>query len=473
MKTKVLVVDDDPDILAALEKRLGMLGHEAVSAEDGEQALRQIETEAPQLVLLDLEMPTLSGLEVLKRMRGSKSGPEENVPAFPSGYELVTPPVVVMTAYGSISKAVEAMKAGAYDFLTKPFDFEHFSIVIQRVLHRTALVKHVQHLQQEVNSRYNTAIGKSPRMREIFEIGKRAAQSRETMLLLGETGTGKDHLARLIHKWSPHHAGPFMAVNCSAFPETLLENELFGHERGAFTGATEMKEGKIEAADGGTVFLDEIGDMPPQLQGRLLRLLQDKEFHRVGGTKSIQVNVRFIAATNKDLIKSIEQGTFREDLYFRLNILSITMPPLRERMEDLPILADHFLTRQGPSLQGQPWRLSGTALDAMMHYRWPGNIRELENVIARATILTNGPELQPEHLRLEALDGLGKGQTSTTRERLPYRESMEMHSRYLVLEALKQTGGNQTRAAESLQMHRSYLARLLKRLGISNHPVSS
>ncbi len=472
MKEKILVVDDDPDILAALEKRLGMLGYQTVLAEDGEHALQQIEQEIPHLVLLDLELPKLSGLEVLKQMKGHLKSERIGEPNFPNGYELVNPPVLVMTAYGSIHKAVEAMKCGAYDFLTKPFDFEHFSIVIRRVLQQMALGKHVHHLQQEVNSRYETMVVKSPKMKEIFEIAKRAARSQETILLLGETGTGKDHLARAIHRWSTQHAGPFMAVNCSAFPETLLENELFGHEKGAFTGAMELKEGKIEAAEGGTVFLDEIGDMPAPLQGRLLRLLQDKEFHRVGGTKPVQVNVRFIAATNKDLVTGIERGTFREDLFFRLNILSITLPPLRERMEDVPCLAEHFLNRQKPLWENSPFALSSRAQDAMMHYSWPGNIRELENVLARATILTNRPDIQPEHLRLETLQIQHKEQGMIGSKDLAYRESMEMHSRFLVLEALKKTGGNQTRAAESLQMHRSYLARLLKRLGISTNPVT-
>lgn len=472
MKEKILVVDDDPDILLALEKRLGMLGYRTTLAEDGEQALTSIQKESPHLVLLDLELPKLSGLEVLKQLRGIVANETETEPDFPAGYELVHPPVVVMTAYGSVSGAVDAMKCGAYDFLTKPFDFEHFSIVIQRVLERTALVKQVHYLRHEVNSRYDKLVAKSPKMIEVLEMSKRAARSSETILLLGETGTGKDHLARLIHRWSGQHAGPFMAVNCSAFPETLLENELFGHEKGAFTGATELKEGKIEAANGGTVFLDEIGDMPAQLQGRLLRLLQDKEFHRVGGTKPIQVNVRFVAATNKDLLKGIEQGTFREDLFFRLNILCFTLPPLRERMEDLPYLVEHFLARQGQAPNMAPYVLSSPAEKAIMHYRWPGNIRELENVLARATILMNGEDIQPEDLRLESSDLLGEEKFPTLSGEMSYREAMERHSRVLVSEALKQTGGNQTRAAEALQMHRSYLARLLKRFGISHAPVS-
>ena len=469
MKAKVLVVDDDGDIAVALQQRLQMLGYESVLAEDGEQAFVQIQQESPHVVLLDLELPKLSGLEVLRRLRDQTGKCTIEGSAEPPGYELVRPFVIVMTAYGSIDDAVEAMKCGAYDFLTKPFDFDHLAMVLQRVLERTSLLKEVEYLREEVNNRYAKIIGTSAAMQKALGVAQQVASSHETVLLLGETGTGKDILARSIHRWSGQRNGPFMAVNCSAFPETLLENELFGHEKGAFTGATEKREGKIEAADGGTVFLDEIGDMPYQLQGRLLRLLQDQEFHRVGGTKSIKVNVRFIAATNKDLQKGITNRTFREDLFFRLNILPITLPPLRERMGDLPELANYFVARHCRHTKKKDIQLTVCALEAMMHYHWPGNIRELESVVARAVILSSEGDITAEDLRLQ--DGKPRDQeyrSNNDANILPFRESMERHSRFLITTALKDNSWNQTKAAEALQIHRSYLVRMVKRLGISS-----
>ena len=467
MKAKVLVVDDDEDTAAVLQQRLEILGYDSILAHDGEEALESVQQESPDVVLLDLELPKYSGIDVLRLLRDREKEPHLHKGITP-GYQLVQPFVIVMTAYGSIDDAVEAMKCGAYDFLTKPFDFDHLELVMQRVLERTALLKQVKYLRQEVNHRYAKIVGDSPKMKEALFMAEQVAPSQETILLLGETGTGKDILARSIHRWSTQQDGPFMAVNCSAFPETLLENELFGHEKGAFTGATEKKEGKIEAADGGTVFLDEIGDMPYQLQGRLLRLLQDREFHRVGGTKSIHVNVRFIAATNKDLQKAIAQGTFREDLFFRLNILPITLPPLRERMADLPALAKYFMLRHCRHTKRSSMVLTHGALEAMMHYHWPGNIRELESVLARAVILSAGGNITVENLRLENTKPREKECPAYNDVHVPsFRESLEQHSRFLVLNALTQTGWNQTKAAEVLQIHRSYLVRLIKRLEIS------
>ncbi len=467
MKPKILVVDDDPDIAVALEQRLGMLGYDSILAEDGIRALDQIRQECPDIVLLDLELPNLSGLEVLRRLQANTQNLDQMKSPRGSGQHLIHPFVVVMTAYGSINDAVEAMKCGAYDFLTKPFDFEHLAMVIQRILDRSALMKEVKYLREEVNHRYAAIVGKSPKIQEAISMAQQVAPSGETILLLGETGTGKDIFARTIHRYSEYRSGPFMAINCSAFPETLLENELFGHEKGAYTGATEMKEGKIEATEGGTVFLDEIGDMPIQLQGRLLRLLQDHEFHRVGGTKTIRVNVRFIAATNKDLQKGIAEGTFREDLFFRLNILPITLPPLRERLDDLPQLADYFLTRHSARVDHANMTFSSGALEAMMHYTWPGNIRELESVVTRAAILSKTASLTAESLRLDDNEISVKDSMNSQQHVPAFRESMERHSRFLVTTALQQSDWNQTKAAEALCIHRSYLVRLVKRLGIT------
>ena len=468
MKAKVLVVDDDADTMTLLQNRLEMQGYESILAKDGEQAIQKIQQESPDVVLLDLELPKFSGIEVLRRLGEQASSPMDATCVPSSGYQLVQPFVIVMTAYGSVDYAVEAMKCGAYDFVTKPFDFDHLGLVLQRVLERTALSKEVKYLRQEVNHRYAKIIANSAMMKEVLAMAQQVAPSQETVLLLGETGTGKDILARAIHRWSMQRDGPFMAVNCSAFTETLLENELFGHEKGAFTGATEMKEGKIEAADGGTVFLDEIGDMPYLLQGRLLRLLQDQEFHRVGGTKAIRVHVRFIAATNKDLQKGIANGTFREDLFFRLNIFPITLPPLRERMADLPELAKYFVIRQCRHTKRPGKELTPGALEAMMHYHWPGNIRELESVLTRAVILSSDEMITPENLRLESGTRPEKELRSDHDDYLPaFKESLDNHSRFLIIQALTQTNWNQTKAAEILQIHRSFLVRVMKRLGIS------
>ena len=469
MKAKVLVVDDDEDANILLQQRLELLGYDSISVFDGARALEKIQEESPEVVLLDLELPTYSGIDVLRRLRDRVKLPGASPLGSSAGYQLVPPFIIVMTAHGSIDNAVEAMKCGAYDFLTKPFDFDHLELVMQRVLEREALSKEVKYLRQEINHRYANIVGKSQKMTAVLRMAEQVARSRETVLLLGETGTGKDILARTIHRWSVQSHGPFMAVNCSAFPETLLENELFGHEKGAFTGANEMKAGKIEAADGGTVFLDEIGDMPIHLQGRLLRLLQDHEFHRINGTKSIKVNVRFIAATNKDLQQGIAHGTFREDLFFRLNILPITLPPLRERMEDIPDLAQYFVVRHCRHTRQPSKTLTSCALEAMMHYHWPGNIRELESVLARAVILSADENITEENLRLENKAHQVKELRTVQDGNIPpLKESLDRHSRFLLIQALTKTGWNQSKAAEILHIHRSYLVRLIKRLGISS-----
>jgi DNA-binding NtrC family response regulator len=315
MPARILIVDDDPDILAGLKKRLEWMGHHAITATDGAEALATIQQEAPSLVLLDLELPILSGIDVLGRLNGREKATGQNVPTILGKNNETIPPIIVLTAFGTINRAVEAMKLGACDFLTKPFDPDHLGIVIQKALERESLKREVMRLRSDLDARYSTIVAESSKMKDVVTAAKRAAVSGAIILLQGETGTGKELLARSIHRWSPRMSKPFMVINCAALPENLLENELFGHERGAFTGATQMQEGKIEAAEGGTVFLDEIGDMPLPLQSRLLRLLQDKEFHRVGGTHQIRVDVRFVAATHRDLLRCVRQGIFREDLY--------------------------------------------------------------------------------------------------------------------------------------------------------------
>ena len=383
------------------------------------------------------------------------------------------PPIIILTAYGTVDRVVEAMKRGACDFLSKPFDPDHLAMVIQKVLERESLKREVTHLRSDLDARYSTIVAESARMKDVVTAAKRAAAADITILLQGETGTGKELLARSIHRWSSRKNKPFMVVNCAALPEQLLENELFGHERGSFTGATHMQEGKIEAAEGGTVFLDEIGDMPLPLQSRLLRLLQDREFHRVGGTHQIRADIRFLAATNKDLPRAVKDGTFREDLYFRLSMFPVALPPLRDRQEDTPVLARHIMEREGARGGVKKKQLSPGAMDALCHYHWPGNIRELENVLARAMILSDGPVIQAEELGLPGIVTPQGAPPVPEGKSLPYHDSMEAHSRWLITQALRRTGWNQTQAAVLLKLQRTYLTKLMKQKQIPSRPSES
>lgn len=449
-KAKVLIVDDDQDIVTMLQDRLDAGGYRTLTASDGQRGIELIEQESPNLVLLDLYLPRLKGMDVLKRMAQNKQC--EDIP------------VIVMTAAGTIPDAVEAMRHGAYDFLTKPLEKDHLLIVIQKALERDSLKRQVAALKSDVQNRYATIVGDSPKIRSIIESAQRAAKSDASILLLGESGTGKELFARSIHQWSPRQSMPMVVINCVALTETLLENELFGHERGAFTSADRLQKGKLEMADGGTVFLDEIGDMPLPLQAKLLRVLQDKEFQRVGGTRSISVNIRFVAATNKDLRQAVKAGQFREDLFFRLNVVSFTLPPLRERSEDIVGLAEFFLKRHAYEAKRPGVTLSPAARAALTHYSWPGNIRELDNVLSRAVVLSPGDVIEPEFLGLTGDDAgiKGAGDPTLPYLNLTYHESMEAHSAYIIDRALEKASGNQTKAAEFLDLQRTYLARLIK-----------
>ena len=450
MNARILIVDDNVDIVAMLEDRLQASGYETVIARDGQQALDQIAQESPHLVLLDLTLPKLSGLEVLKRLSATK--------------QTDSLPVVVMTAHGSIDTAVEAMKQGAYDFLTKPLDKDHLLLVLHKALERSSLQREVAYLRSEVASRYASIVGNSPSLHTVVEAAQRAAKSDAGVLLLGESGTGKELFARSIHQWSPRRGMPLVVINCVALTETLLENELFGHERGAFTGADRQQKGKLEMADGGTVFLDEIGDMSLSLQAKLLRVLQDHEFQRVGGSKTVLVNIRVIAATNKDLRQSVKSGQFREDLYYRLNVITLTLPPLRERRADIAALAQFFLERHRKDANRPRMTLSSAALDSLIRYPWPGNIRELDNVIARAVVLSPGDIIEPDVLALmpEEAGLRSRGNSSLSYLDMPYHESIAAHSRFIIARALEQAAGNQTKAADALKLQRTYLARLIK-----------
>jgi transcriptional regulator with PAS, ATPase and Fis domain len=330
-------------------------------------------------------------------------------------------------------------------------------------LERDSLKRQVACLKSEVDSRYASIVGMSETIRGVMESARRAAKSDASVLLLGESGTGKELFARSIHQWSLRQAMPLVVINCVALTETLLENELFGHERGAFTGADRLQKGKLEMADGGTIFLDEIGDMSLPLQAKLLRVLQDREFHRVGGTRLVSINIRIIAATNKNLRLAVKTGEFREDLFFRLNVISLTLPPLRERSNDLPALAMFFLNRHAREAKRPGLMFSPAAMEAMGRYHWPGNIRELENVVARAVVLNQSDTINPDMLSLDSLDRASPGERFPPSS-LPYHAAMDQHSRYIIEQAIEEAEGNQTKAADRLKLQRTYLARLIKRL---------
>ncbi|MBI5180830.1 MAG: sigma-54-dependent Fis family transcriptional regulator, partial [Nitrospirae bacterium] len=349
---KILVVDDDPDILDLITDRLSAKGFSVIKASNGADALNAIRREDPTIVFLDLQMPKVSGLDVLRTIK----------------MEGLNATVVVISAFGTLENAVEAMKEGAYDFIVKPFDPAHIEVVINKVLEREGLKRDREYLSLELGERYRFVTGSDTKMTEIIEMAKRVADSKATVLLSGESGTGKEVIARAIHQWSSRANGPFIPINCVALSEGLLESELFGHEKGAFTGAIAQKKGKLELADGGTLFLDEIGDITPSLQAKLLRVLQDHEFERVGGTKFIRVDIRVIAATNRDLQKAISEGKFREDLFYRLNVVNLKMPPLRERIDDLPVLAEYFMNRFSKEMKKEVRKLSEEAMNILIRY---------------------------------------------------------------------------------------------------------
>jgi DNA-binding NtrC family response regulator len=444
--TRVLIVDDDAASRRLLEVRLRPLECDVATAGNGEQALTSIRKDVPDLVLLDLQMPKMGGIEVLRALR--KEGTDV--------------PVIVITAHGSIETAVEAMKESAYDFITKPVDANHFDIVVRKLLEREGLKRELELFSEDADERYRLVIGKSEKMKEAAETARKAAASKATVLLLGESGTGKEIFARAIHSWSERKSQPFVAINCVGLSKELLESELFGHEKGSFTGADQLKKGKMELANGGTVFLDEIGDVSQELQTKLLRFLQEREFDRVGGVKPIHVDVRIVAATNRALEIAVKEGHFREDLYHRLNVVPITLPPLRERREDIPALALHFLQRFAKEVKKSLSGISEEALGKLSAYDWPGNVRELANVIERAVVLGQGPEIAPHDLPAR----IAAAQSEPQSDGISYRDAMDAYRKQLVMRALAQTQGNRAAAARALGLHEKYFLRLLKSLAI-------
>ena len=444
-QARVCVVDDDPGIREALAERLGARGYAVSTAGSGEGALERARA-GVDVMLLDLQLPRGDGFEVLEALRR----------------EQLDVTVVVITAHGTVEKAVRALRTGAYDFLQKPFEPELVEETLRRALERSTLRRANRALAAEVAAISDEGLVHEPggAVAGVIETARRAAASDATLLLFGESGTGKELLARAVHRWSPRAEGPFVALNCAALAESLLESELFGHEKGAFTGATGQREGKLEAAHGGTLFLDEVGDTSQALQVKLLRVLQERAFERVGGNATVSVDLRVVTATHRDLKAMVAAGEFREDLYYRLNVISLTIPPLRERRGDVARLADHFVARYGRETGRLDVRLSEGAAAALLAHDWPGNVRELQNAIERAVVLCEGGEILVEDLPPELLGAGG----STPPE--GFHGKVEAYRKQVIEEALAATGGNQTRAAERLGLQRTYLARLIRKYGI-------
>ena len=449
----ILVVDDEPAQLELLSGFLTKQGFETVLAESAEKALAIFRRDAVDLVVTDQKMPDMSGLDLVKAMRAIN--PEASV--------------IVITAYGTVDTAVAAIKSGAADYLTKPVNLDELLYRVEQVRERHRLLTENRELREalQTHRRIDGVIGEGGRMLEVFSLVRRVASSEATVLIRGESGTGKELIAKAIHYGSPRASGPMIRVNCAALPETLLESELFGHEKGAFTGAFAARKGRFELADGGTLFLDEIGDLPLPLQAKLLRVLQEKEFERLGSSKPVRVNVRILAATHWDLEALLKAGQFREDLYYRLNVVTITLPALRERREDLPLLMDHFLRLFAEKNQKTIRGFTEDAREMLLRYDYPGNVRELENIIERAVVLSRDDVIGRADLPLTTHNVEGE-----ENEQASLPAVVEGVERRMIREALARSGGIQTRAAELLGISERALRYKLDKYGLYEDPNS-
>jgi len=466
-RVKVLIADDDESILWVLEKFLQEKGLETVKAADGRAAEKMLGEPGLQLAIIDINMPVKDGLNVLKDSRAAGSVAE----------------VIIMTAESTMKNTLEAMKLGAFDYVTKPFDLNELEITVDRAIENIKLKEKVEHLTERLKERLKEEtvfIGKSRAVQDVFKTIGKVASTDVTVLILGESGTGKELLARLIHSNSSRSGGPFVAVNSAAVPKDLMESELFGYEKGAFTGAIQDKKGKFELADGGTLFLDEVGDTDGGLQARLLRVIQEKEFYRLGGKAPIKVDVRIIAATNHDLDKAVAERRFREDLLFRLNGVTVTLPPVRERKGDVPLLTAHFLEKFAHEFNSPARTLSVEAVEALEEYRWPGNVREMENVLRRAVLLGPSVRISAEDLNMpqarvhkESIEEMITARLKPFVDKTDHRDKHELYSfimpfmeRPLISLVLDKTRGNQVQAAEILGINRNTLRKKIKELSI-------
>jgi len=431
-RERILIVDDEANARTALAELLRDEGYAVETAADGFKALPKLEEFAPDVVVTDLKMPGLSGLELLQKVRERDA-------------ECV---VIVMTAFGAVESAVQAMRQGAADYLTKPVNVEELSLVLKREVERKRLRAEAGQLRERLSEKHriNNIIGASPAMQQVFDAVLQVAPSRASVLIAGESGTGKELIAAAIHEHSPRAKKPFVKLHCAALAESLLESELFGHERGSFTGAVGRREGRFEQADGGTLFLDEIGEISPAIQVKLLRFLQEHEFERVGGNQTIKVDVRVITATNRNLLQRVKDGQFREDLYYRLNVVNIEMPPLRARPSDIPLLASHFLAKYARENGKQVDGFTDEALAQLANYEWPGNVRELENAIERAVVVSKKPRIGVEDFAA----GIATAQKRPDGMPAIPGAKMDELERYAILKTLEHTGGSTSRAAEIL-----------------------
>jgi DNA-binding NtrC family response regulator len=441
-KATILVIEDEEKQRRVVGLHLAAADYEvkgAGTAEEGWKLAGDVD-----LILTDLKLPGMDGLALLEKLKAQNSHT----------------PVIVMSAFSTVENAVEAMKRGAVDFLPKPFSLDHLSVVVEKALEVSKLRDENRELREALGERYKfeNIIGVSPAMQDIFATIMRVAPTRATVLLAGESGVGKDMIARAIHQHSPRKDRPFVKINCTAIPENLMESELFGYEKGAFTGANISKPGKFEQANTGTVMLDEIGDVPASVQVKLLRILQEREFERLGSNKTQQTDVRVIAATNVDLRAALEQGTFREDLYYRLNVVPMNIPPLRERKEDIPYLVDYFVKKFGGEI-------SEGALERLVSYHWPGNVRELENVIERSILLAKGPRVEADDIKIESGNGRARPAFSTDAF-LPEGMTLDQYEQSIIREALKRANGNKSQAARLLGLTRNALRYRLTQMGI-------
>jgi DNA-binding NtrC family response regulator len=448
MSARILVVEDEDKLRRVIELQLKTAGFEVDQSGSAEAGVKL--ADRADLIITDLRLPGMTGLDLLAQIRSQNS----------------RTPVIVMTAFGTVENAVEAMKAGAVDFLPKPFSLDHLMAVVTKALEVRALRDENEKLREELGWRYefDNLVGRSAAMREIFATVNRVAPTRATVLLAGESGVGKDMIARAIHHHSPRAEKPFVKINCTAIPENLMESELFGYEKGAFTGANTTKLGKFEQADTGTVFLDEIGDVPPSIQVKLLRILQEREFERLGSNKTRHIDVRVLAATNVDLRAALEQGTFREDLYYRLNVLPMNIPALRERKEDIPFLAEHFVKKLSKEVGGRIESISEAAIQKLMQYHWPGNVRELENVVERSMVLSQGPVLEPEDIKIDFAPR--RNHTTIDTQFLPEGMTLDEFEQSIIREALNRANGNKSHAARLLGLTRNALRYRLSQMGI-------
>ena len=449
MSKRVLIVDDEKNMRWVLGQALSGAGFEVGEASDGKEALSAVAELEPDVMVLDHRMPGKDGMEVLRTLR-SKG---------------LSFPIIMLTAHGNVATAVEAVKAGATEYLTKPFDLEELKLAINKALSYSEMAAEVERLRTELDREYDVQgiVASDPGMIGVLETVHKVAPTSATVMIYGESGTGKELIARALHNLSERASKPFISVSAGALPETLLESELFGYEKGAFTGAINGKPGRFEMANGGTLFLDEIGDISPATQVKLLRVLQERRFERLGGTRSIEVDVRVIAATNQDLQQLIADGEFREDLFYRLNVVPITLPPLRQRAGDIPVLVAHFLEK----FKAGKKKMSADAMQALVRYQWPGNIRELENTIERIVILTHGDEFQPSDLPAEVRAGANPAERGSSGFVLPDEGvSLEEVELDLIRQALDRSGSNVPKAAKMLGLTAKTLEARMQRLGL-------